>query len=327
MAGKIFQRRKTYMKWIEARVFFESDEPSWAMEIISDIFNELHTKGVVIEDPLSDPHEGWGIEAHKPGDYYAVTGYFPENHQTENKRRLLEEKLFQLNGQYNLRTRVVYQGIDEQDWANSWKKYFKPQKIGDRIVVKPTWHDYSPEPDEIILEIDPGMAFGTGTHPTTAMCVRMLEKYIKSGDFFLDVGTGSGILMLVAHRFGAARLLGTDRDEMAVTVACQNLLRNNVPSGKFNLIVADLIEGIRGKFHVVTANILSEVIVVLLDNLSEVLCPGGLFIASGIIEENKDMVLKKMAEQGLGVLDTDIREQWVVIVARKDNSKSIHFPD
>jgi ribosomal protein L11 methyltransferase len=315
------------MKWIEARVFFESDEPSWAMEIISDIFNELHTKGVVIEDPLSDPHEGWGIEAHKPGDYYAVTGYFPENHQTENKRRLLEEKLFQLNGQYNLRTRVVYQGIDEQDWANSWKKYFKPQKIGDRIVVKPTWHDYSPEPDEIILEIDPGMAFGTGTHPTTAMCVRMLEKYIKSGDFFLDVGTGSGILMLVAHRFGAARLLGTDRDEMAVTVACQNLLRNNVPSGKFNLIVADLIEGIRGKFHVVTANILSEVIVVLLDNLSEVLCPGGLFIASGIIEENKDMVLKKMAEQGLGVLDTDIREQWVVIVARKDNSESIHFPD
>jgi len=315
------------MKWIEARVFFESDEQSWAMEIISDIFNELHTQGVVIEDPLSDPHEGWGIEAHKPGDYYAVTGYFPENNQTENKRRLLEEKLFKLNGQYNLRTRVVYQGIDEQDWANSWKKYFKPQKIGDRIVVKPTWHDYSPEPDEIILEIDPGMAFGTGTHPTTAMCVRMLEKYIKSGDFFLDVGTGSGILMLVAHRFGAARLLGTDRDEMAVTVACQNLLRNNVPSGKFNLIVADLIEGIRGKFHVVTANILSEVIVVLLDNLPEILFPDGLFIASGIIEENKDMVLKKMAEQGLKILDMDIREQWVVIVARKDNSESIHFPD
>jgi ribosomal protein L11 methyltransferase len=186
---------------------------------------------------------------------------------------------------------------------------------------------YSPEPNEIILEIDPGMAFGTGTHPTTAMCVRMLEKYVKSGDFFLDVGTGSGILMLVAQRLGAARLLGTDRDEMAVTVAYQNLLRNDVPAEKFNLIVADLVEGIRGKFHVITANILSEVIVVLLDNLLEVLAPQGLFIASGIIEENKEMVIKKMIEKGLEVLDMDIQEQWVVIVACKDSSKSIHFQD
>jgi ribosomal protein L11 methyltransferase len=313
------------MKWIEAKVFFESDEPSWAMEIISDIFNQLHTQGVVIEDPMSDPHEGWGIEAHKPPDYYAVTGYFPENHQTENRRQLLEEKLFKLNGQYNLRTKVVYQGIDEQDWANSWKKYFKPQKIGNRVVVKPTWHDYCSKPDEIILEIDPGMAFGTGTHPTTAMCVAMLEKYVKNDDFFLDVGTGSGILMLVAHRFGAVRLLGTDRDEMAVTIACRNLLRNGVSSKKFNLIVTDLVEGIRGKFHVVAANILSEVIIVLLDNLSEVLFPGGLFIASGIIEENKDMVYQKMVEQELEILEMDIREQWAVIVARKNDSGSIHF--
>jgi ribosomal protein L11 methyltransferase len=311
------------MKWIEAKVFFECDEPSWAMEIVSNIFSELHTQGVVMEDPMSDPHEGWGIEAHKPPDYYAVTGYFPENHQTENRRQLLEERLFKLNGQYNLRTKVAYQGIEEQDWANSWKKYFKPQKIGDRIVVKPTWHDYDPEPGEIILEIDPGMAFGTGTHPTTAMCVRMLEKYVKNGDFFLDVGTGSGILMLVAHRLGAARLLGIDRDEMAVTIACQNLLRNGVSAGKFNLIVADLVEGIRGKFHVVAANILSEVIILLIDNLLEVLSRDGLFIASGIIEENKDMVIKKMTDQGLEILDTDVREQWAVIVACKNDSGSI----
>jgi ribosomal protein L11 methyltransferase len=314
------------MKWIEAKVFFESDEPSWAMEIISDIFSELHTQGVVLEDPSSDPHEGWGIEANKPGDYHAVTGYFPENHQAENRRLLLEEKLFNLNGQHNLSTRIVYQDIDEQDWANSWKKYFKPQKIGHRIVVKPTWHDYYPQSDEIVLEIDPGMAFGTGTHPTTAMCVRMLEKYVKKGDFCLDVGTGSGILMLVAHRLGGDRLLGTDRDEMAVTVARQNLLRNDVPAEKFNLIVADLLEGIKGRYRVVTANILSEIIVVLLNNLSEVLYPGGLFIASGIIEENKDMVIKKMTEQGLKILDMEIQEQWVVIVGSKDNSQSIRLP-
>jgi ribosomal protein L11 methyltransferase len=307
------------MEWIEAKVFFESDEPFWAIEIISDIFNELHTQGVVIEDPFSDPHEGWGLEANKPGNTYSVTGYFPENQQTENKRLMLEEKLFRLNGQHNLYTKIVYQNIDEQDWANSWKKYFKPQKIGKRIVVKPTWHDYTPEPDEIILEIDPGMAFGTGSHPTTAMCVRMLEKYVKEGNCCLDVGTGSGILMLVAHRLGAGWLLGTDMDEMAVTVACRNLLRNNVPSGKFNLIVTDLLEGIRGKFHLITANILSEVIVFLLNDISKVLYPDGIFIASGIIEENKDIVIKKMTEQGLKILDLDTQEKWVAIVAGKDN--------
>jgi ribosomal protein L11 methyltransferase len=155
----------------------------------------------------------------------------------------------------------------------------------------------------------------------------MLEKYVKKGDFFLDVGTGSGILMIVANRFGAARLLGTDQDEMAVTIARQNLLRNRITAGQFNLIVADLVNGIRGKFHVVAANILSEVIIVLLENLSEVLSEGSLFIASGIIEENKDMVIKKMTEQGLEILDMDVREQWAVIVSRKNDSRSIHFQD
>ena len=315
------------MKWIETKVFIESDQPSWALEVIADIFNELHTQGVLIEDPVPEPHEGWDIEAHKPPGYYAVTGYFPQNQQTENKIRLLEEKLFKLQGQYNLRTKIECRGLDEQDWANSWKKYFKPQKIGERIVIKPTWHEYSPEPNEIILEIDPGMAFGTGSHATTAMCVCMLEKYLKKGDFFLDVGTGSGILMLVAHRFGAARLVGTDRDEMAVAVACQNLLRNKVPADKFGLVVADLVAGIRGKFHVVAANILSEIIILLLDHISEVLYPGGIFIASGIIEENKDMVLQKMSKVGMKILDVDIREQWAAIVACKGHPKSIHFQD
>ena len=315
------------MKWIETKVFIESDEPSWALEIIADIFNELHTQGVLIEDPLTDPHEGWGKEAHKPPGYYAVTGYFPENRQTENRLRLLEEKLFRLNGQYNLRTKVECKGLDEQDWANAWKKYFKPQKIGARIVVKPTWHEYIPQHNEIVLEIDPGMAFGTGSHPTTAMCVRMLEKYLKKGDFFLDVGTGSGILMLVAHRFGAAKLIGTDRDEMAVAVACQNLLRNGVPADKFGLAVTDLVEGIKGKFHVVAANILSEIILLLLDNISEVLYPGGLFIASGIIEENKDIVIEKMIEQGMHVLDVHVQEEWAAIVACKCHTESIHFQD
>jgi ribosomal protein L11 methyltransferase len=314
------------MKWIEAKVFFEAEEPSWALELICDIFRNLCTQGIVIEDPTLEPSEGWGHDARKPGDYYAVTGYFPENRQGENKRHLLEENISILARQYNISTRIVYRAIHEQDWANSWKQYFKPQKIGERIVVKPTWHSYSAKDGDIVLEIDPGMAFGTGTHPTTAMCVCMLERYLKKNDVFLDVGTGSGILLLTAHGLGAARLIGTDQDETAVAVARQNLLKNRVPPEKFGLIVAHLVEGVRGKFHVVAANILSEVVVLLLDKISKMLVPNGFFIASGIIEDNRDMVIEKMLQENLRVIHTEVREQWVVIVAQNVNWKSMHLP-
>lgn len=307
------------MKWIEAKVFFEAEEPSWALELICDIFRDLCTQGIVVEDPFAEPSEGWGPDGRKPGDYYAVTGYFPSNRQGENKRQLLEENISGLAQHYNISTRIVYKSIHEQDWANCWKQYFKPQKIGERIVVKPTWHRYNANEGDIVLEIDPGMAFGTGTHPTTAMCVCMLERYLKKNDFFLDVGTGSGILLLTAHGLGAARVIGTDQDETAVAVARQNLLKNHVPPEKFGLVAAHLVEGVRGKFHVVAANILSEVIVLLLDKLSEILVPEGFFIASGIIEDNRDMVIEKMLQENLKVIHTEVREQWVVIVAQKVN--------
>ncbi|MFO8083923.1 MAG: 50S ribosomal protein L11 methyltransferase [Desulfobacterales bacterium] len=315
------------MRWIEAKVFFEADEPFWGLEIISNIFQDLCTQGVVVEDPTAQPHERWGADAQKPFDHFAVTGYFPENRQGRNRCRLLEEKLSGLKGQYNLSVRIVYQTIDEQDWANSWKIYFRPQKIGEQIVVKPTWHHYSPEPGEIVLEIDPGMAFGTGTHPTTAMCVRMLERYLKKNDLFLDVGTGSGILMITAHRLGSSRTTGVDRDETAVVVARQNLLRNNVPIEKFSLIVGNLTESIRAKFHVAAANILSEAVVLLLDEILEMLVPGGLFIASGIIEDNRDLVIQKMREKGFRILHTELQDQWVAIVGRNEDQRSIHFRD
>jgi ribosomal protein L11 methyltransferase len=123
---------------------------------------------------------------------------------------------------------VTYARIDEQDWAEAWKAYFWPEKITDLIVVKPSWREYPAEPQEIVLEIDPGMAFGTGTHPTTSLCIRMIQTHLKPGDAFLDVGTGSGILMIAAAKLGAGTVCGVDNDEVAVTVAEKNLLANHI---------------------------------------------------------------------------------------------------
>jgi ribosomal protein L11 methyltransferase len=246
-----------------------------------------------------------------------VTGYFPENSRAENRMRTLEERLSTLEAGENIVTRVEYGAVDEQDWANCWKKYFKPAKVGRRIVVKPSWHDYDRNEGEIVLEIDPGMAFGTGTHPTTANCVRLLEKHLKKGDSFLDVGTGSGILMLAAHALGAGTLAGTDRDETAVAVAGQNLVGNGVEKGRFHLAVMDLAKGLKGKFDVIAANILSEVVVRLLDDIPDLLSDGGVFIASGIIEENAAKVREKMASKGLEVVETVVEDKWVAAAARK----------
>ena len=305
------------MKWIEAKVFVEASEPLAMMELVSEIFEELGTKGVALEEPWPAPGDGWEPGAPSPPDYYAVTGYLPENHRAENRMRLLEERLAGLKRTNEALFRVECKTIDEEDWSNSWKQYFHPRKIGSRIVVKPTWRDYDPGPDEIVLEIDPGMAFGTGTHATTANCVRLLEKYLRKGDSFLDVGTGSGILMMTAHALGAGFLLGTDSDETAVAVARQNLERNGAGGNRCHLVVADLLCGVRGKFDVTAANILSEVIVRLLDDLPDSVASGGLFIASGIVEENADAVLEKMAEKELEVVEQVMEDSWVAIVARK----------
>ena len=183
------------------------------------------------------------------------------------------------------------------------------------IVVKPTWRHYKAAGEDIVLEIDPGMAFGTGTHPTTANCVRLLEKFVKKGDAFLDVGTGSGILMMAAGRLGAGVLAGTDRDETAVEIARKNLEINGFDRSRFHLVIADLANGLKGRFDVIAANILSDVIVRLLDPLPDLMTENGVFIASGIIEENLNPVLEKMKEKKLKIAECFVDENWAAIAA------------
>ena len=304
------------MKWIEVKIIFESAFPEMAGELIAAIFYDLGLKGVSLEEPGLDPEEGWGDDAVEQPAHYSVSGFFPFREFTGGKRIILKEKLSKLERENEILSKVVYREIDEEDWAESWKEYFWPEKISDKIVVKPTWREYKPEKDELIIEIDPGMAFGTGTHPTTSLCIRMIEKYLRPGDTFLDIGTGSGILMIVAAKLGAEALWGVDNDMVAVEVAEKNLRLNKINESRFHVISGNLIDAVHQKFSMVTANILSEVILELLDDILNVTAVGSILICSGIIEENAGDVIKKMKKSGFSIAEIAEKEKWVCIVAR-----------
>jgi len=304
------------MKWVEARVIFESSDTETAITLISDIFHDFNLQGVIIQTTDAEPGIDWAENDITIPIDNAVIGYFPKNDQLTDRCQTLGARLRRLNQTIKMTHKVIYHDIDEQDWAESWKKYFYTEKITEKLVIKPSWRDYSPKPDEIILEIDPGMAFGTGTHPTTRMCIALIEQWITPGDLFLDVGTGSGILMIAAAKLGAARMMGIDTDEVAVSVAEQNLLNNNINPEIFEVKTGNLVSGVTARFSMVTANILSEIIVELIDDMHVVCEKNGIFICSGIIKSKQEMVEKKLAEKGFEVIDVVIEEEWVAITAK-----------
>ena len=303
--------------WLEVKVLFDSDDPQMAADLIANAFYESGLKGVMIDDPGLEPEEGWGSDAVELPESHGVTGYFPDTRQAVLQCRELETRLAVLDLGSAFAYEMAFSHIDEEVWAESWKTFFKPEKITDHIVVKPTWRDYEPGPDEVVLEIDPGMAFGTGTHPTTAMCVHCIEKYLKPGSVFLDIGTGSGILMLAAAAMGAKTLLGTDKDEIAVRIAGQNMRQNDIDPRRYGFIVSNLAQGVSGRYDFITANILSAVILILLDTIHEKLKKGGILVCSGIITENEGLVTDKMAAAGYEVLEVMTRQEWISIVCRQ----------
>jgi len=304
------------MKWIETKIVFDFHNADFAVELIANIFFELGLPGVSIEEPQRDLNLDWEPNLRPLPDHNAVIGYLPGDDQFDTKCKALEESLQRIRGETGIRTRIQYTEIAEKDWAESWKEFFHPLKIGDKIVVKPTWRKYVPEAQEIIIEIDPGMAFGTGTHPTTSLCIQMLEKYIQTGDSVLDIGAGSGILMLAAAKLGAGFVCGVDEDKNAVEIALQNLVLNKIDANRFKVQSGDLVDGIHDRFDLVTANILTGVILRLLDNLKRVLVENGRFICSGILDESAPLVVEKMRTLGFEILELRTREKWVAIVGR-----------
>ncbi len=308
------------MQWLEVKVTFASAQAELAAELIADIFYDLGAKGVVIDDPVQDETQDWGADALPPPAEPAVTGYLPADDTLSRNCAFLDERLAQLSAHEAIRARTTYRKVDEEDWAESWKVFFYPQKVSDRLVVKPTWREYLPGDGEQVIEIDPGMAFGTGTHPTTVLCIQLLERYLAPGQSVLDIGTGSGILLVAAARLGAGRLTGVDSDPVAVAVARDNLLLNGVAPERFDLHRGHLADRITATYDVVVANILADVILDLLDQVGRTLKPGGLLICSGIIEARRSEVAAKMARLGYAAIATEGREDWVAIAGRNGGS-------
>ncbi len=304
------------MKWIEAKVSFDHSDIILVADLISNVFYDFGLQGVVVDDPGLEPEEDWAEDAVGRPTRHAITAYFYKNGQADERCKALELKLSLLKQKLGFVYRISYRELDEEDWAHAWKAHFRPHKIGTRIVVKPTWRKYQAAADDIVIELDPGMAFGTGTHPTTALCISMIEKYLGQGDSFLDVGTGSGILMIAAAKLGAGKLCGIDKDEVAVEVAGNNLKLNRIDPDCYRLAAGNLVAEISESYQFVAANIFSHVILELLQDIKGVLEVDGMLVCSGIIAGNQQSVISEMERIGIGILDRKTREEWVAIAGR-----------
>ena len=205
---------------------------------------------------------------------------------------------------------------DDSEWKDNWKEYFKPKKVSERIVVKPTWEEYEKKDDEIVLEIDPGMAFGTGTHETTSLCIKALEEYMKEGDEVLDVGCGSGILSIAAALLGAKDVLGIEIDPVAVDISKENILLNhveNVAKAQYG----DLTKGVDYKADIVVANLMADLVMMLTDDVAKHMKPGAKFISSGILDEKLVTVADYIRGKGFAIDEVKQDGMWCAIVAHK----------
>lgn len=302
------------MKLIEIRVIFDADSIKEAQNQIINILYEFGISGVKIDEPMKrHTLDFYRNEQDFVSNEYAVSAYFPDNAYTERRKVLISNRFKEF---FNEREDIIYNvdfySLEDEDYQDSWKKYVFTEKISDRFVVKPTWREYEAEDGELLIEIDPGRAFGTGTHPTTYLCVQMMEKYIKEGQSIIDVGTGSGILMVAGDKLGASEIWGVDIDESAVEVARENLNLNKVSEDKTKLLVGNLLNVVEDKkFDVVIANILADVIILLLKDISKVVNKNGLIILSGIIEDKKNEIIKISKENNLNLIDEKIEKEWV----------------
>lgn len=294
------------------------------IEDIADAFSQLGSGGVVIEDPaelremafsgrwdaFELPEEA--ISAALP----VVKGYLPVNEAYENTLEKLKKEAVLITRRIGaapplITTRIV----QEEDWANSWKRYFKPLKIGRRLVVRPTWEEYSPGEGEIVLDLDPGMAFGTGGHVTTAMMAAFLEKYLRPGNSVIDVGTGTGILAMFSSRLGAASVLALDNDDVAVKVARENIKQNGLSAG-IRVKKNDLLSGIGEKAELIAANIIADIIIKLFPQAKQCLEKNGLLLVSGIIRERKAEVCQAAFSWGFELFEEKEEKDWVAQVWR-----------
>jgi ribosomal protein L11 methyltransferase len=206
--------------------------------------------------------------------------------------------------------------VAQDDWANNWKKYYKPMRVGKNIVIKPSWEDYDKKENDVVVELDPGMAFGTGTHETTRMCMAQLENYVDKDTEVLDVGCGSGILAITAMLLGAKGAVGVDLDPVAAQVAAENGKMNGFEPPRYVIKRGNLVDEIEGLYDVAVANIIADVIILLCNDVKKFIKENGVFICSGIILEREEDVKNALENAGYEIINTVHEGEWACIVSK-----------
>ncbi len=312
------------MDWIELIVHTTTAGSDW----VSDCLMELGASGTMIEDRAdipdpSKPHGIWEIIDPKlldsmPEDVL-VHAWFPPDETFPGILQQLRDRLNVMRmdqpqyGALLADTRTV----SESAWAEVWKKYYKPFYAGSHLVVKPTWEAFDPAPGDRIIEIDPGMAFGSGTHETTGMCISLLEETIRGGERVIDVGTGSGILAIAAALLGAGHVLAVDIDPDAVRVATENVAHNHVEN-TVTVQEGDLLKATDETCRICVANIISDIIISFAAPLKAHIEPGGLFICSGIVRERTEEVREALLKANYEILKTEYRGEWTAFLCRRN---------
>ena len=312
------------MKWIR----FTLDTHTDAVDMLSYMLDEIGVEGIEIEDhvPLSEEDKKKMFVDILPdpedNDGTAKVHFYmePENCNPE-KIMMQVQDIFQEVKQFcNIgKGTISLSETEDKDWINNWKTFFKPFRAADNIVIKPTWETYEKEnEDDILIEIDPGIAFGTGSHETTKLCIQALDKYVKKGDSVLDVGCGSGILSIAALKLGAAHATAIDIDEVAVKVAAENMEVNHIPASQYTLFDGDLITNsfLKVKADIVVANILADVIIPLTGVIRPHLKKGGLYITSGIINTKEEEVREALIANGFEILGVEYMKEWCCFIAK-----------
>lgn len=309
------------MDYLEIKLTIK--EPN-LIEAISNAFVEQGSGGVIIDDPqliAQYAHRGQWDDHEFSEELLAKTeinikGFLAKDEFLAGKVEALRQEVSGICNRLGEETPNLYfDDVKEEDWANNWKAYFKPDKIGKKTVVKPTWESYEKKEGELIIEIDPGMAFGTGNHATTALCINVLEDYVKPGMYVLDVGTGSGILAVLAALLGADYVEAMDFDTVAVTAALENVALNHLED-KISVAHSDLLAEAKNQGDIIIANIVADIIIKLLPSTIRYLKNDKIFISSGIIDTRKDDVLKVYQECGFEILEVREDKGWVCIVGK-----------
>lgn len=309
------------MQWIEVNVQVTHE----AVEVVADILTAVGTSGVAIEDPQlinnlrnSGTWELCDIPEQENTEIVTVSAYYADDEKLQDRLKQIERELAAVEeriGSFRFGN-IRFRSLSEKDWANEWKQYFHVTHVGESLVIKPSWEEYTPKEGEHVIKIDPGMAFGTGTHHTTNMCMARLEKVLPANAEVFDVGTGSGILAIAAALLGAKSVKAVDIDAVAVRVARENIADNGLED-KIEVKEGDLLRGTEGQADVIIANIIADIIIMLLKDIPGKLKDDGIFLASGIISDRRADVEAAAAEVGMKVDHVDEKGGWVVMQMSK----------